>query len=130
MTDNDHLKKQNKLEQRASDALDESVDNIDAATLSQLRKRRQIALDSLDKKPKLHWWLGGAGMGLASAMALVVTLQTAQQVPAVNELDALDVVMAMDLNEASETTDSDMELMQDLAFIEWLQQQELADTSI
>ena len=102
------------------ESLDQQANQLDAATLSQLRQARARALDELERKQtrfKLRAiWAGG----FATATALLITLLLIW--PGDNSIssdmahDLADIDLLID--------DGSIELYEDLDFYIWLEQQE------
>ncbi len=95
----------------AKQLFDESVDGIDAATLSRLNRSRQEALAELDRARPLRFWLRwapAAGVAAAAVMAVIV-----MQGPAPGGIDvapatATDFEILLD--------EGDIEMFEDLEF--------------
>ena len=59
--------------------LDDSVDNLDAQTLSRLTQARHAALEQVKSKPYLHkrpFWLSMAGLAATAAVVLLAIFLT------------------------------------------------------
>lgn len=71
--------------ERVRRTLDDSVDNLDAQTLSRLTQARQDALEQVESKPYLHkhrFWLTTAGLvATAAAVILAIFLTRVPSVP-------------------------------------------------
>ena len=100
-----------KFAEKAKQLFDESVDGIDAATLSRLNRGRHEALAELDRSRSLgHWlrWAPAAGVAAAAVMAVMIL-----QGPAPGGLDsppatATDFEILLD--------EGDIEMFEDLEF--------------
>ncbi len=95
----------------AREAFDESVDKLDAATLSRLNRDRHAALAEL-KRSRVVWTRWAPATGVAAALVVaVVLLQTptgVEEVPvAVTDMEIL-------LGEDS------IEMLEDLEFYSWI----------
>lgn len=106
---------QDELNTNIRQALDESVESLDANTLSKIRQIRAQAIDRVvDKADAPHVnWLGVMSGGLATAcvmvfvvMVLLNTSVSMQTVP----VDDLELISSSD----------NLELFEDLEFYEWL----------
>jgi len=112
--------------QQSKKLLDESVDSLDAATLSRLNQARQRALDiRLDTRRTNHFLTARNGAVFASlAVATVVVLlwtSTPQQQTSVVAQQYEDLEML--------TADADLDLLEDLEFVSWLVEADLNSTS-
>lgn len=103
-TDEDFSKK-------AKEAFDESVEQLDAATLSRLNRSRHAALAEL-KQPGREWsrWMPATGVAAAVLVAIVM-LQTPG---GVDELPAAVTDMEILLGEDS------IEMLEELEFYSWI----------
>lgn len=102
--------------------LDEDAGHIDAATLSRLNRARQQALDAGLRAPRAGWrqWsLGLATVAAAALLALTPMLRVPQAplpAPAIDSgADDLELLAAGE----------DLELIENLEFYAWLEQQSL-----
>ncbi|MDJ0699541.1 MAG: hypothetical protein QNJ07_06755 [Woeseiaceae bacterium] len=97
--------------EKAKQLFDESVDGIDAATLSRLNRGRQEAIAELDRSRSLGRWLRWApAAGVAAAAIMVVMIM---QGPAPGSIDspqttAADFEILLD--------EGDIEMFEDLEF--------------
>ena len=98
---------------------DESVDELDAATLSTLNQRRHRALEELHR-PQQQWMRWAPATGVAVAV-LVGVLVTQPEPVVVNELPAAAVDMEILLGEES------IEMLEDLEFYALIDQLEPED---
>jgi hypothetical protein len=105
------------LAEVAKQAFDQSVDRLDAATLSRLNRGRQAALAET-RQPVRPWlrWMPATGVAAAVLLALVI-----QQGPGdVDVIAAPAADLEMLLGEES------IEMLEDLEFYSWLDTEELA----
>jgi len=96
----------------AKTQFDESVDKLDAATLSTLNQSRHRALAELHTRPA-QWlrWVPAAAMATAALLVVMVILPD----PATNQLMPAEVMdMEILLGEDS------IEMLEDLEFYEWI----------
>jgi len=115
---------EDRLRDIAKQALDQSVDEIDGATLSRLRQARYTALHQHQRRQPL--WLSRPVLASAfsvSALALTVVLMTSNPDSAGTPLIASDdsVEQLDDFNLLA--NGDDLDLVQDMEFYEWLEQQ-------
>jgi len=106
-----------KLAQAAKKEFDQSVDGLDAATLSRLNRGRQAALAET-RQPVRQWlrWMPATGVAAAVLLSLVV-----QQGPGdVGVIAAPAADLEILLGEES------IEMLEDLEFYSWLDTEELA----
>jgi hypothetical protein len=102
------------IEELARRSLDESVESLDAATLSQLNQARQQALEAGARSPWRRMWLPMATAGFAM-LALAVAL------PLLNPADpapAPEIPGMMD--DSYMSASQDPELLEDLDLMLWL----------
>jgi hypothetical protein len=104
--------------ERAKALLDESAENLDAATLSRLNRARQAALATRRKGPGRWAWSAALACGAAAAFALAIGLHSRGVVspatPAA-ELEAADIDVM--------TSEDDLDLAENLDFYAWLEKQ-------
>jgi hypothetical protein len=130
MNDNDELPG---WTTQAKQALDDSAQNLDAATLSRLNRARQSALDRTRPR-RVRTWFAPAGLVSACAVLLVVAVTWYRPVTAPPA--GGDAVTADGLANASATaggfsandlelvsSDDSIEFYQDLDFYAWLDAQ-------
>ena len=108
--------KQSDFEQVAKQQLDDSLETIDAATLSRLNQARRRALLYEKKKRPIHFsWASGL-LGTFAVAMLVITIihSTQQSQPLVPDLitEQWDVLVVAD--------EGELELYNDLDFYQWL----------
>jgi len=109
---------EDELKQRVSRELEESIDELDANTLSKIRQIRAQAIDSANS-PRQHWWsLNQSGLlfgGLATAcvmlLAVVLLLNSPSSMQAI-PVDEIELISSSD----------NLELFEDLEFYEWLEE--------
>jgi hypothetical protein len=105
---------------RATMLLDESVDNLDAATLSQLNRARQAALAAGRKRPARWAWGAGLAGAVAAVFGLAIGLHHEPEATlppiAATPLQAGDIDLL--------TSDDDaIDLAENLDFYAWLEKQ-------
>ena len=103
------------LLQQTKEAFDQSVDGLDAATLSRLNRGRQAAL-AQTSQPHRQWlrWMPATGM----AAALVLVMLTIQGPGDTDVISAPATDLEILLSEES------IEMLEDLEFYSWLETQE------
>ena len=103
--------------EQAKEAFDESVDGLDAATLSRLNRGRQAAL-AASRNPAANWLRWMPATGLAAVVLLTVfTLRAPDEIEVIGA-PAVDLEIL--LGEES------IEMLEDLEFYRWLASQDLA----
>ena len=105
-------KSDEKYAQEAKALFDESVDKLDAATLSTLNQCRQRALAEAHAQPT-QWlrWVPAAGMAAATLLVVMVILPdpaSIQPVPA--EVTDMEILLGED----------SIEMLEDLEFYAWI----------
>jgi negative regulator of sigma E activity len=101
--------------ERVRRTLDDSVDNLDAQTLSRLNQARQDALEQVESKPSLHkhrFWLTTAGLAVTAAAVLLAIFLT--RVPSVPQ--SYSAIEDVEILAASENP----EFFSELEFYAWL----------
>jgi hypothetical protein len=101
------------FEKKVKNAFDESVDALDAATLSKLNRSRHAALAELHQ-PRHQWlrWMPATGVA-AAALIAVVMLQS----PAVlDEITGPTAVTDMEILLGEDS----IEMLEDLEFYSWI----------
>jgi len=106
-------------------ALDQSVDEIDASTLSRLRQARYAAINQASRKPSLVF-SRPALVSVFSMSVLALTLVLLSYRPAT---DIESIVASDDSIEQLDdfsllANGEDLDLVNDLDFYEWLEQQD------
>jgi hypothetical protein len=108
--------KQSDFEQAAKRQLDDSLETIDAATLSRLNQARQRALSYEKKKRPFHssWATGLLGIFAVAMLVITIIPSTQQSQPLVPSLitEQWDVLVMADEDE--------LELVNELDFYQWL----------
>lgn len=100
------------LEKRARDLLDESVEHLDAATLSRLNQARQRALEAARRRasPSWQWWgLPAGGLAVAVLAVAVWWPRTAEIETPVSVMEDMEILVS-----------ADIEMLEDLEFFMWL----------
>jgi hypothetical protein len=109
---------------QAKQMLDESTENLDAATLTRLNRARQSALESARPR-RLRSWFVPAGLAGACAILLAVAVvwhrPAPQSVPDPFLPNATANFAGTDLDLVS--SDDSIEFYQDLDFYAWLETQ-------
>jgi hypothetical protein len=100
-----------KLSLEAKTAFDESVDSLDAATLSRLNRGRQAALLAA-RRPDKRWshWMPAAGVAAALMIAVVMTRSPV----------AVDIMEAPTGDFEILLSEENIDLFEDLEFYSWL----------
>lgn len=104
-----------KLSERAKALFDDSVEQLDGATLSQLNQRRQAALAELsDASPARQWlrWAPVTGMAAAAVVAVVVLRSTGGVDEPVLPGDITDFEILI--------SEDSLEMIEELEFYSWL----------
>jgi len=94
-------------------ALDESVDALDASTLSKIRQIRAQAIEKAEVR-SVHWQgylLGGLATACVMVLAVVLLLNSPTSMQSV-PVDDLELISSSD----------NLELFEDLEFYEWLEE--------
>lgn len=101
--------------ERAKALFDDSVERLDAATLSRLNRGRQRALEELDSRRRLGAWLRWVpATGVAAAAVLTVMIMNDPAVPLPEEsLSVTDFELLLE--------DDSLEMLEDLEFLLWLE---------
>ena len=105
-------KSDEKFAQEAKSLFDESVDRLDAATLSTLNRSRQRALAEIHARPA-QWtrWVPAAGMATAALVVAMVILPGPAEIQAVPaEVTDMEILLGED----------SIEMLEDLEFYEWI----------
>jgi len=103
-----------KFGKRAKQLFDDSVDELDAATLSRLNRGRHQAIDELGR-PGLGWyrWVPAAGIAALTLVAVMVLLPGPQPVPGdalPGEVTDVEILLGEDA----------IEMLEDLEFYTWI----------
>ncbi len=96
-------------------ALDDSLDNIDAATLSKITQARHRALDQQARKNSFSLWLPAGVVATVCIVLLTLSLVPKTQLEDTVPPDDFELISDID----------DFELLEDLEFYEWLEEYEL-----
>ncbi len=108
-----------KLAEQAKAAFDDSVERLDAATLSQLNQRRQAALAELGKSKSSAQWLRWApAAGVAAAAVVTVMVMNG---PDVAEPDFDAAVTDFEIL----TGEDSLEMLEELEFYSWMEMADL-----
>lgn len=105
----------NKLINKIQQTLDDSVEHLDAATLSRLNQARQKALQTRHRPHSFAGHLPATGLAAITAVVLVAylwqsqTLQTDQIVAAASHND-LEIL----------SSNTELDLLEEMDFITWL----------
>ena len=100
---------------QAKELFDDSVEGLDAATLSRLNRSRQLALAELQqKRPFANWarWVPASGLVAAAVVAVMVMRGPALEGPGEFPVTASDFEMLLEEN--------DLEMFEDLEFFSLL----------
>ncbi len=100
--------------EQAKELFDDSVERLDAATLSQLNQRRQAALAEVaSKDSRVLWgrWLPAAGVTAAAVVAVVMLQGQPDVGPPVDEAADFEILLSED----------NLEMIEDLEFYAWLE---------
>lgn len=111
----------NEIKERVSRALDEQADSIDGATLSRLRQARARALET---PPLWQGWRLPLALSAAISLVAALVLLDAHQgqqlpeelLPVSRQLEVMEII----------NLEVDLELVEELDFYDWLEQQENA----
>ena len=111
---------EDKLAKQAKALFDDSVDDLDAATLSKLNQGRQRALAELDNtRPYGQWsrWVPATGVAAAAVVAVVVWqgTPTETEVPAASTMTDFEILLSED----------SLDMIEDLEFYSWVGSAEL-----
>lgn len=104
----------------AKSAFDDSVQSLDAATLSRLNQNRQQALERATRSslsPTMGWWLPASGVAASALVAAVLWTGTD------NVLEMTPPSVASDLEIILEV--DDLEMLENLEFYSWIDLDEL-----
>lgn len=105
------------FEKQAKSAFDESVERLDAATLSKLNRSRQAALAEA-RSSRIRWQYWMPATGAAAAVLLAVMMLQPGQVPDAIEAPASDFEIMM--------SEESIDMIEELEFYSWLDTQDLA----
>ena len=98
------------LQAQAKALFDDSVDELDAATLSRLNQGRQKALDELRRPAFATWgrWAPAAGVAAVAVVAVVMINGTNGEAPGSGAVTASDFEMLLEADS--------LEMLEDLEF--------------
>ena len=104
-----------KLARQAKELFDDSVERLDAATLSRLNRSRHEALAELERTtPVGQWarWRPATGVAAAAVIAVVVWQGVATEgpLPATNSVTDFEILLGED----------SLEMLEDLEFYSWI----------
>lgn len=102
--------------QQAKEVFDESVDNLDAATLSRLNRGRQAALAQV-ARPGQEWrrWMPVTGVAAAVLLAVITLRGPGDMEFTVAPASDLDILLS----------EESIEMFEELEFYSWLDMQDL-----
>lgn len=98
----------------AKDLFDDSVERLDAATLSQLNQRRQAALAEVGTRDsRVQWgrWLPAAGVTAAAVVAVVMMQGPVVVEPPAEAISDFEILLS----------DDNLEMIEELEFYSWLE---------
>jgi len=109
------------LARQAKELFDDSVERLDAATLSRLNRGRQEALAELDRtSPVGQWvrWMPATGVAAAAVIAVVVWqgVPTEGPLPETGSVTDFEILIG----------DDSLEMLEDLEFYSWIDPSDLA----
>lgn len=101
------------FEKRMKDTFDESVDGLDAATLSKLNRGRHEALAQLPH-PQRQWsrWMPATG----AVAAILVAVAVLQSPSSIDDVTAVTTVTDMEILLGEDS----IEMLEDLEFYSWI----------
>ncbi len=108
------------LARQAKELFDDSVERLDAATLSRLNRSRHEALAELERtKPVGQWarWMPATGVAAAAVVAVVVWQGVATEgpLPVTNSVTDFEILLGED----------SLEMLEDLEFYSWIDPSDL-----
>lgn len=101
--------------ERCRELFNESVEELDAATLSRLNRSRNEAVDSVrGKRSGLRWttWVPATGVAAAAAVAFMVITGNDPGLAPVQPAPAADLELLLE--------GDDLEMLEDLEFYSWI----------
>ncbi|MEM1173821.1 MAG: hypothetical protein AAGA33_00845 [Pseudomonadota bacterium] len=99
------------LSRKAKQLFDDSVDGLDAATLSRLNRGRQEALASAGRRGSLIRWAPAGGLATAAIVAVVlVQSPTVVDTPPGSTAADFEILLGED----------SLDMLEDLEFYDWL----------
>ncbi len=110
-------KENDKLENHTRQTLDNSVDELDAATLSRIRQVRARAMEKAEGK-SINWFgVTSGALATASVMVFaVIILMRSETLPQTVPVDDIELI----------SSSESFEFYEDLEFYQWLETNELA----
>ena len=103
-----------KFAKQAKALFDESVENLDAATLSKLNRGRHAALEASGKHRSVWlWWAPALGVTAAITVAVMMAVPRPDAVEAVPAGD-MDILLG----------EESIEMLEDLEFYAWMELQD------
>jgi hypothetical protein len=117
------MKKPNQIEdlaRQSKELFDDSVEQLDAATLSRLNRGRQEALAELERSsPVGQWarWVPATGVAAAAVVAVVVWqgVQVEDPLPSTGPVTDFEILIGED----------SLEMLEDLEFYSWIEPSDL-----
>ena len=109
------IKPDDELSRRARALFDDSVDELDAATLSRLNRSRHRALEAARSGHGIRQWVSWAPVGAVAAAAVVAVLILQGGGP---EIVPVETDQAADLEIILEG--EEFEMLEDLEFYSWI----------
>ena len=106
---------EDQLTAQAKELFDDSVERLDAATLSRLNQGRQKALEELDSaRPIGRWarWVPATGVAAAAVVAVVVWQAVPPDDPAAAATNYTDFEILL--------SEDSLEMLEDLEFYSWI----------
>ena len=110
-----------RLAERAKAHFDDSVERLDAATLSRLNQSRQRALGELRSDGAIRWgrWAPAAGAAAAAVVAVVVLQSPSVDAPPGVEANVTDFEILLG--------EDSLEMLEDLEFFSWIDAADMND---
>lgn len=106
------------LERRAKQAFDDSVDALDAATLSKLNRGRQAALAELDQSRRFGRWSAWTpALGVSAAVLFAILIVNPMNKEALIEAPNGDFEILM--------SEERLDMLEELEFYAWLESVDL-----
>lgn len=120
---NDEMDGDEAFAAQARKQFDDSVDRLDAATLSKLNQRRQVALARIGgTRPGAAWLRWAPASGLAAAAVVAVVMM---QEPVITDIPDIPDTAATDFELL--LGDEQLEMIEELEFYSWI---DMADEDI
>jgi hypothetical protein len=110
------------LAREAKQAFDQSVDGLDAATLSRLNRGRQAALAEGSRSPAFaarQWLRWVPAIGVAAAVMLILVMQQGS--------GDVDIIAAPASDLEILLSEESIEMLEELEFYSWIDTEDLAD---